>query len=162
MYGEVATREIAVAPLHQSVAEPVSDIERVKLCLPWLLKHQNRQEISLRVSHAMQISCLQFSTGLELLWAGESYICTTCVYGTRTILNAACLMQVLQQEACIPCIAKLPCSATHAYGHMRVGCMTCVAWGTVYCPCPATVGVVTQLGASPSLRSWTLRLAWDA
>ncbi|KAL0035268.1 hypothetical protein WJX79_009470 [Trebouxia sp. C0005] len=40
MYGEVATREIAVAPLHQSVAEP--------------------------------ISCLQFSTGLELLWAGSA------------------------------------------------------------------------------------------
>ncbi|KAL0054988.1 hypothetical protein WJX82_005488 [Trebouxia sp. C0006] len=40
MYGEVATREIAVAPLHQSVAEP--------------------------------ISCLQFSTGLEVLWAGSA------------------------------------------------------------------------------------------
>ncbi|KAL0035726.1 hypothetical protein WJX77_000104 [Trebouxia sp. C0004] len=40
MYGEVATCEIAVAPLHQSVVEP--------------------------------ISCLQFSTGLEVLWAGSA------------------------------------------------------------------------------------------
>ncbi len=157
MYGEVATREIAVAPLHQSVAEPVSNLKQVKLCFPCLFREQTRQKTNLPVSLAMQISCLQFSTGLEVLWAGQSYICIACMYGTRSLLNAACVMQVLHQEACIPCIAKLPCSITHVCGHMRVGSMTCVAWETVYCPCLVTAGAVTQLGASQGLFAWTLR-----
>ena len=121
-------------------------MSRARLAMAF--REQTRQETNLHVSNATQISCLQFSTGLEVLWAGEPYICTSMHIGHKVIQQ--CLMQVLQQEACIPCNAKLPCSVTHVCMHMRVGCMTCVAWGTVYCPCVVTAGVVTQLGGSPS------------
>ena len=153
MYGEVATREVAVAPLHTSIAEPVSFSSATPFYIPCLPLVCMNVSTDFALQHADLMLAVQCGPGgplgrYEHLKQYEVQRCAN--------RKAPCLLlaQAQRQAGCTLCNARQLCSAMHVCKLMKAACTTCVLLGMVCCPCPVTDGAIMLLVAGASSHTW--------
>ena len=78
----------------------------------------------------MQVSCLQFSAGLEVLWAGDHLALFIVSLTWYPVSINLCAPQGLRAGGCMPCNVRQACRDTAVCEVMTAGSMTCKQLGT--------------------------------